>query len=123
MYPTAIGTEPNDPDVDSMEHWRMVMRGHAAANMVPVVAANRIGLEKTEGVSMTLYGSSFIADHLGALPAAADRTSEQVLAHSFDLEQCRAHRQSWGCFRDRRPDLYGALTTLDGGFDALPEMD
>jgi N-carbamoylputrescine amidase len=123
MYPTAIGSEPNDPDVDSMEHWRMVMRGHAAANMVPVVAANRIGLEVTEGVSMSFYGSSFIADHLGALAAAADRTSEQVLVQSFDLERCRAYRQSWGCFRDRRPDLYGALTTLDGEWAASPEMD
>jgi N-carbamoylputrescine amidase len=114
MYPTAIGTEPNEPGLDSMEHWRIVMRGHAGANMVPVVAANRIGLETTDGVSMTFYGSSFIADHLGALLVAADRTSEQVLVQSFDLEKCHAYRQSWGCFRDRRPDLYGALMTLDG---------
>jgi N-carbamoylputrescine amidase len=114
MYPTAIGTEPNDPAVDSMEHWRIVMRGHAAANMVPVVAANRIGREVTGGVSMTFYGSSFIADHLGALAAKADRESEQVLVQSFDLEVCRAYRQGWGCFRDRRPDLYGALLSLDG---------
>jgi N-carbamoylputrescine amidase len=72
---------------------------------------------------MSFYGSSFIADHLGALAAAADRTSEQVLVQSFDLERCRAYRQSWGCFRDRRPDLYGALTTLDGEWAALPEID
>ncbi len=123
MYPTAIGSEPNEPEVDSMEHWRVVMRGHAGANMVPVVAANRIGLEVTEGVSMTFYGSSFIADYLGALATAADRTSEQVLVQSFDLERCRAYRQSWGCFRDRRPDLYGALTSLDGNAGALPEMN
>jgi len=114
LYPTAIGTEPNDPSVDSMEHWRIVMRGHAGANMLPVVAANRIGLETTDGISMTFYGSSFIADHLGGLACAADRESEQVLVQTFDLERCRADRQSWGCFRDRRPDLYGALTTLDG---------
>ncbi len=114
MYPTAIGTEPNDPTLDSMEHWRIVMRGHAGANMVPVVAANRVGTEATDDVSMTFYGSSFIADHLGALLVAADRVSEQVLVHTFDLERCRAYRQSWGCFRDRRPDLYGSLTTLDG---------
>jgi N-carbamoylputrescine amidase len=114
MYPTAIGSEPNDSSLDSMEHWRIVMRGHAGANMVPVVAANRIGMETTEGVSMTFYGSSFIADHLGALSVAADRTSEQVLVQSFDLERCAAYRQSWGCFRDRRPDLYGALFSLDG---------
>jgi N-carbamoylputrescine amidase len=114
MYPTAIGTEPNEPSLDSMEHWRIVMRGHAGANMVPVVAANRIGSETTGDVSMTFYGSSFITDQLGALCVAADRTSEQVLVQNFDLERCRAFRQSWGCFRDRRPDLYGALTTLDG---------
>ena len=120
MYPTAIGTEPNEPSLDSMEHWRVVMRGHAGANMVPVVAANRVGMETTDEVSMTFYGSSFIADHLGALLATADRTSEQVLVQSFDLERCRAYRQSWGCFRDRRPDLYGALTTLDGQPPGLP---
>jgi N-carbamoylputrescine amidase len=114
MYPTAIGTEPNDPSLDSMEHWRIVMRGHAGANMVPVVAANRCGLETTDGVAMTFYGSSFITDHLGALAATADRTSEQVLVKQFDLQECRTYRQSWGCFRDRRPDLYGILTTLDG---------
>ena len=114
MYPTAIGSEPKHADLDSMEHWRIVMRGHAGANMVPVVAANRIGSEAVEGVAMTFYGSSFITDHLGALAAAADRHSEAVLVRSFDLDACRAYRESWGCFRDRRPDLYGALATLDG---------
>jgi N-carbamoylputrescine amidase len=114
MYPTAIGSEPNDPTLDSMEHWRIVMRGHAGANMVPVVAANRIGLETTDGVSMTFYGSSFITDQLGALAVTAERGSEQVLVQTFDLDECRSYRQSWGCFRDRRPDLYGTLTTLDG---------
>ena len=114
MYPTAIGSEPNEPGFDSMEHWRIVMRGHAGANMVPVIAANRVGQETTDGVSMTFYGSSFITDHLGALAAAADRTSEQVLVRAFDLDQCRDYRQGWGCFRDRRPDLYGALGSLDG---------
>jgi N-carbamoylputrescine amidase len=114
MYPTAIGNEPKHADLDSMEHWRVVMRGHAGANMVPVVAANRIGSESVEGVPMTFYGSSFITNHLGALAAAADRHSEAVLASRFDLDECRAYRESWGCFRDRRPDLYGALATLDG---------
>jgi N-carbamoylputrescine amidase len=114
MYPTAIGSEPKTPDLDSMEHWRIVMRGHAGANMVPVVAANRVGRETTEGVSMTFYGSSFIADHRGALVAAADRESEQVLVHRFDLDECGDYRQDWGCFRDRRPDFYGALLTHDG---------
>jgi len=97
-----------------MEHWRIVMRGHAGANMVPVVASNRIGTETTEDVTMTFYGSSFIADHTGALVASADRSSERVLVARFDLDECRRYRESWGCFRDRRPDLYGALGTLDG---------
>lgn len=114
LYPTAIGSEPNDPTLDSMEHWRIVMRGHAGANMVPVVAANRIGREITDHVTMTFYGSSFIADHRGALVAAADRESERILIHRFDLDASRAYRQSWGCFRDRRPDLYGALLSQDG---------
>ena len=114
MYPTAIGSEPGHVNLDSMEHWRIVMRGHAGANMVPVVAANRIGAEAVEGVPMTFYGSSFITDHLGGMAAAADRTSEAVLVRQFDLDECRAYRESWGCFRDRRPDLYGALATLDG---------
>jgi len=114
LYPTAIGSEPKYPELDSMEHWRIVMRGHAGANMVPVVAANRIGTEETEGVTMHFYGSSFIADHTGALVASADRSSEQVLVAAFDLDECRRYRESWGCFRDRRPELYGALATLDG---------
>jgi N-carbamoylputrescine amidase len=114
MYPTAIGSEPNHAELDSMEHWRIVMRGHAGANMVPVVAANRIGSESVDGVPMTFYGSSFIADHVGGLSAAADRHEEAVLIGRFDLDECRAYRDSWGCFRDRRPDLYGALATLDG---------
>lgn len=114
LYPTAIGSEPKNPTLDSMEHWRIVMRGHAGANMVPVVASNRIGTETTEDVTMTFYGSSFIADHTGALVASADRSSEQVLVARFDLDECRRYRESWGCFRDRRPDLYGALGTLDG---------
>jgi N-carbamoylputrescine amidase len=114
MYPTAIGSEPKHADLDSMEHWRIVMRGHAGANMVPVVAANRIGSESVDGVQMRFYGSSFIADHLGSLAAAADRESEAVLVRRFDLDECRAYRESWGCFRDRRPDLYGAIATLDG---------
>ena len=114
LYPTAIGSEPKHAELDSMEHWRIVMRGHSGANMVPVVAANRIGSESVEGEPMMFYGSSFITDHLGALAAAADRQHEAVLVSRFDLDACRAYRESWGCFRDRRPDLYGALATLDG---------
>ena len=114
LYPTAIGSEPADAAVDSMEHWRMVMRGHAAANMVPVIASNRIGREVLDGVSVEFYGSSFIAGPTGALVAEADRSSEAVLTASFDLGACQEYRTQWGCFRDRRPDLYGGLLTLDG---------
>jgi N-carbamoylputrescine amidase len=114
LYPTAIGSEPSDPSLDSMEHWRLVMRGHAAANMVPVVASNRIGVETTDAVSMTFYGSSFIAGPTGALAADADRQSEAFLTATFDLDRCRAERANWGTFRDRRPDLYAPLLTLDG---------
>jgi len=115
LYPTAIGSEPADPAYDSMEHWRIVMRGHAGANMVPVIASNRIGTERTDGVEITFYGSSFIAGPSGALFASADRTTEGVVTASFDLDRCRLDRTAWGCFRDRRPDLYGAIGTLDGG--------
>jgi N-carbamoylputrescine amidase len=114
LYPTAIGSEPSDPSLDSMEHWRMVMRGHAAANMVPVVASNRIGRETTDGMSMTFYGSSFIAGPTGALAAEADRETEAVLTATFDLDRCRSMRTNWGTFRDRRPDLYAPLLSLDG---------
>ncbi len=114
LYPTAIGSEPSDPSLDSMEHWRMVMRGHAAANMVPVVASNRIGSETTDGVVVSFYGSSFIATPTGALAADAPRDGEAVVLSSFDLDACRETRIQWGCFRDRRPDLYGGLMSLDG---------
>jgi len=114
LYPTAIGSEPSDPSLDSMEHWRMVMRGHAAANMVPVIASNRIGRETTDGVAVSFYGSSFIATPTGAIAADADRCSESVLIATFDLDASRDARVQWGCFRDRRPDLYGGLLTLDG---------
>jgi len=118
FYPTAIGSEPHDPSIDSKDHWQRTMQGHAAANVMPLVASNRIGVEKGERFSMTFYGSSFIADHTGALVVSADRSSEQVLTASFDLEAIRAYRHAWGVFRDRRPDLYYPLMTLDGGAGA-----
>ncbi len=114
FYPTAIGSEIATPELDSKDHWQTTMRGHSAANMVPVVASNRIGTEESRGVEMTFYGSSFITDHLGAFVESADRTTETVLTASFDLDYQREYRRSWGVFRDRRPDLYGALLTLDG---------
>jgi N-carbamoylputrescine amidase len=115
LYPTAIGSEPPNPGYDSQPHWEMVMRGHAAANIVPVVASNRIGTETApEGREVTFYGSSFIADHTGALLAKAGRDGEEVLTATVDLTANAALRQSWGLFRDRRVDLYGGLQRLGG---------
>ncbi len=114
FYPTAIGNEPQDPTIDSVTHWQNTMRGHAAANMVPLVASNRIGAEKSDAATMTFYGSSFIADPFGEKLAEAPRDAQAVITASFDLDQARAARASWGFFRDRRPDLYRPLLTLDG---------
>jgi N-carbamoylputrescine amidase len=115
LYPTAIGSEPPSPGYDSQPHWEMVMRGHAAANILPVVASNRIGVETApEGRAVTFYGSSFIADHTGQLVANAGRTTEGVLTHQFDLDAIAALRASWGLFRDRRVELYRRVGTLDG---------
>lgn len=115
MYPTAIGSEPADPGYDSAAHWQTVMRGHAAANILPVVASNRIGTETApEGVSVTFYGSSFIADQTGQMVVTASRDCEEVLVASFDLDAIAALRRTWGLFRDRRPEVYGTVATLDG---------
>lgn len=115
LYPTAIGSEPPAPGYDSQPHWEMVMRGHAAANIMPVIASNRIGTETApEGTAVTFYGSSFIADHSGQLVGKASRDGEEVLTASFDLDAIANLRRSWGLFRDRRIDLYGTVTTLDG---------
>lgn len=109
VYPTAIGNEPHDPSIDSRGHWRRVMQGHAAANMVPVAAANRIGVEAHESATMTFYGSSFIADAAGKIAAEAPKDGEAVIAASFDLDEIARRRREWGIFRDRRPALYGSL--------------
>lgn len=114
LYPTAIGSEPPDPTWDSSGHWQRVMQGHAGANLVPVVAANRIGIEHGTNNDITFYGSSFISDNAGEIVATASRDGEEVILATFDLEALAATRLSWGLFRDRRPDLYGALLTLDG---------
>lgn len=115
LYPTAIGSEPPAPGYDSQPHWEMVMRGHAAANILPLVASNRVGTEVApEGVDVTFYGSSFISDHRGQLLAKAARAGEEVLTATVDLEAVAALRASWGLFRDRRPGLYGAIGTMDG---------
>lgn len=114
FYPTAIGSEPQDAGLDSQAHWTRVMQGHAGANLTPLIASNRIGREDEESCGITFYGSSFIAGPTGELVAQADRESETVLTATFDLDRIAAQRASWGVFRDRRPDLYGPLLTLDG---------
>jgi N-carbamoylputrescine amidase len=114
MYPTAIGSQPQDASIDSLDHWQRCKQGHAAANVMPLVASNRIGKEDGEAAQLTFFGASFIADHLGAKVAEADGRNRTVLTATFDLDHVRAERASWGLFRDRRPDLYGALLTADG---------
>ena len=114
LYPTAIGSEPPNPTWDSSAHWQRVMQGHAGANLMPVVAANRFGVERGVSTEITFYGSSFIADNTGAKVAEAGREGEAVLTATFDRDALRAMRLSWGLFRDRRPDLYGSLLSLDG---------
>lgn len=109
VYPTAIGSEPSYPGWDSRDHWQRVMQGHAGANLTPVIAANRIGVEKGETNEVVFYGSSFITDHTGAKLAEANRVSESVITAALDLDEIEAARRSWGVFRDRRPDLYQAL--------------
>lgn len=118
LYPTAIGSEVATPELDSKDHWQTVMRGHSAANVVPVIASNRVGSESSNETRMTFYGSSFITDHVGALVESADRTSTTVLTAAFDLDEIREYRRAWGVFRDRRPDLYRPLLSLDGSLPA-----
>ncbi|MGV8987415.1 MAG: N-carbamoylputrescine amidase [Cypionkella sp.] len=116
LYPTAIGSEPPAPDYDSQPHWEVCMRGHAGSNIMPVVASNRIGQEVAPGVrDLTFYGSSFIADHAGQIRAKASRAAQEVITATFDMEMIADLRASWGLFRDRRPESYGAVATLDGG--------
>lgn len=115
FYPTAIGTEPQDATVHSRDHWQRVMQGHAGANMMPLVASNRIGREQGESCALTFYGSSFIAGPTGEMVAEAGEAGETVLVATFDLDDLRRRRAAWGLFRDRRPELYTDLLTLDGG--------
>ncbi len=115
LYPTAIGSEPHDASLDSSGHWQRVMQGHAGANIMPLLASNRIGTEPgRNGTSLTFYGSSFIADSTGAKVADAGRDQPGVITATFDLDAIAQQRRSWGVFRDRRPELYGTLLTLDG---------
>ena len=110
MYPTAIGSEPT-LDIDSKPHWQHAMQGHAAANIMPLLASNRVGYESQSDSEMTFYGSSFIADETGEIVEEADRESETVLVHTFDLDAIDIKRRQWGVFRDRRPEMYETLLT------------
>jgi N-carbamoylputrescine amidase len=117
LYPTAIGSEPPPaPPVDSRLHWQRTQQGHAAANLMPLIASNRIGLERSrqnpDSLYLRFYGSSFIADPSGGLVAEASQDREEIIAASFDLQQLRRARDNWFVFRDRRPDLYAPLGSL-----------
>ncbi len=119
FFPTAIGSEPPPAvPVNSRDHWQRTQQGHAAANLTPLIAANRYGLERSvqdpEGLYIRFYGSSFIADAQGAKVAEAGEEGDAVLTHSFDLTAAAQQRDNWFVFRDRRPELYGPLTTFDG---------
>jgi N-carbamoylputrescine amidase len=123
IYPTAIGSEPAAPGLDTKDHWQRVMQGHAGANLISVIAANRIGVEAGKGIhdgkgqgaslgwdrQIAFYGSSFITDHLGQKVAEADRVSEAMIIAEIDLEAARLARRNWGVFRDRRTDIFKAL--------------
>jgi N-carbamoylputrescine amidase len=106
FYPTAIGSEPYDANLDTHRQWRRAMQGHAVANAVPVVAANRVGVEENDGATQEFYGHSFVADHTGEIVAKLGADEEGVLVHSFDLDEIARYRAEWGFFRDRRTDLY-----------------
>ncbi|MDQ8698049.1 N-carbamoylputrescine amidase [Hyphomicrobium sp. LHD-15] len=106
FYPTAIGSEPYDNALDTHLQWQRAMQGHAVSNAIPIVAANRIGLEDNEGVKQQFYGHSFIADHRGELVESFGRDDEGVLVHKFDLALIESYRADWGFFRDRRTELY-----------------
>ena len=106
LYPTAIGSEPQDPNLNSKKHWENVMIGHSAANQIPIVASNRIGEEIEDDIKINFYGGSFITDHLGNIQAQMDSSTEGVISYEINVDEIRKFRQSWGNFRDRRPDLY-----------------
>ena len=106
FYPTAIGSEPDNSNYDSKDSWQLVMQGHSAANCVPVIASNRIGIEQNTRFNMTFYGSSFISDGTGVKVKECSRSQEEYIVHEFDLDEIKEYRSSWGFFRDRRTDLY-----------------
>ncbi len=114
LYPTAIGRHTNGMTDDCSDHWQMAMRGHAAANMVPVVASNRVGLEKGQWTEIEFFGRSFIAGCRGEMIQEAGYHEETILTATFDLDEIEKVRRSFVLFRDRRPECYRSLLTLDG---------
>lgn len=119
LFPTAIGSEPPPaPPLHSRDHWQRTQQGHAAANLMPLIASNRWGVERSlqdpDNLHIRFYGSSFIADATGAKLAEAGEEGDAVLVASFDLAAIETQRHGWGVFRDRRPELYGAIATYDG---------
>lgn len=114
LYPTAIGSEPYDTTINSCGHWQRVIQGHAAANIVPMVIANRVGKEVGESCEVTFYGSSLITGPTGELITTANASEETIIMASFDLNKVFALRTEWGIFRDRRISQYAPLLTLDG---------
>lgn len=118
FYPTAIGSEPHDSSITSKDHWQRVQQGHAGANLMPLVVSNRVGLEEQDGYDITFYGASFIANQFGEKVQEANDSDETVLVQQFDLDLLEHIRAAWGVFRDRRPNLYGPLKTLDGSLES-----
>ncbi len=114
LYPSAIGSDLNSTDTIALRHWQNVMRGHAAANILPVIASNRIGTEEGKNGSIRFYGASFVADHMGELLGECDQENESVLVCDVDLEVSNKYRIFFNLFRDRRPEIYGDILTLDG---------
>jgi N-carbamoylputrescine amidase len=112
MFPTAIGSEPQDPKLNSRLHWQRVMQGHSAANLLPVIASNRVGKEKT----VKFYGSCFITDETGAIVAEGDQNTETCVTYTLNIDKVRFDRACWGLFRDRRPSMYETIITTDGFF-------
>ena len=118
LYPTAIGIEPHDPSISSRDHWQRVQQGHAGANLMPLIASNRVGRKDQDNSYINFYGASFIADQFGKKVAALNGTDEGVVTHTFDLDELEHIRSACGSFRDRRPNLYGAIKTLDGKLES-----
>lgn len=114
LYPSAIGSDLDDTNTTALKHWQNVMRGHAAANLIPVVASNRIGTEEGENGKLRFFGSSFVSDHTGELLGECSEDREEVLVCDIDVDAANHYRVYWNLFRDRRPELYGEILTLDG---------